>query len=310
MINTVTLNPAADKVFFIDEFKRNSTNRIKDCRDAIGGKGTHVSINLKLLGMDSRAFGVCYGETGKRILEIQSGYGLKPSFVYRKEGNSRTNYVVIENCGASTLITERGMPFTEDDFSDLMSLMQKEINSGDFLVIAGDASNADPAINGRIIRGLEEKKLKVFLDTSGAALKECAGLEPFLLKPNLEELSFLCGRKITEQTDDVIEAVKSLSHYRISVIAVSLGKEGSILYAKEGIYKAEAPLVKAVNTTGCGDCFLAGLVYGYANELSIEETLRIAAGSSAAKAEWPLSEGFDPAKLKGFAEQTKVKKIG
>ena len=68
MINTVTLNPAVDRILYLNRVQKNITNRTRSGVKTVGGKGTHVSMNLAILGIPSRAFGLAYGETGQYIL--------------------------------------------------------------------------------------------------------------------------------------------------------------------------------------------------------------------------------------------------
>ena len=111
MIFTVTLNPAVDKILFLDEFQRSRTNRLTQTLETIGGKGTHVSINLKLQAVQSTALGIALGENGKKIVKLMEDWGVQVQFLhYDLAGKeSRTNYEIVENTGhICTMLTERG----------------------------------------------------------------------------------------------------------------------------------------------------------------------------------------------------------
>lgn len=310
MINTLTLNPAIDKVIFIDKLEKNVTNRVEKVSNVIGGKGTHVSINLQLLGLNNRAFGIGYGQLGRRIVDTLQGYGLETEFVLKDEHESRTNYLLVEDNNDCTIIAEKGVLLQEEDLFEVIWRMGEKIRPGDFLVLSGDASNSqDPFVYNRIIKALKPKRVKVFLDTSGPTLLSCVDEAPFLIKPNLDELSLLCGRKVGLDLDDLLNAMDSLDKFGIDVIAVSLGGDGSIVKCAEGVFRARPPQVNVKNTIGCGDCFLAGLIYGIHHGLPFVEALKLATASSAATAESSLSVGFDRARAEALMDACEIRRV-
>lgn len=76
-----------------------------------------------------------------------------------------------------------------------------------------------------------------------------------LIKISEEEAEFLSG------TDDLERAVQDLWHGNLRLLAVTRGEQGATFFApgKSG-YEPGFP-VRAVDTTGAGDAFLAGLLY-------------------------------------------------
>ena len=59
-----------------------------------------------------------------------------------------------------------------------------------------------------------------------------------------------------------------------AVAAVKLGREGSCIKDKNGIVRVPAELVKAVDTTGAGDLWQAGFLYGYLNGCPMADCAR------------------------------------
>ena len=310
MINTLTLNPAIDNILYLDNFVRNTTNRIRKKAVTMGGKGTHVSMNLQVMGSPSRAFGFGFGRNGRRIIEMLEADGVLPRFVYSEEGESRDNYLLVErNTKDSTLISDRGPQPTGAQTEQLCRMLEEDVEAGDLLALSGDASNfPDPFIYNRLMDLLSGKRLKVFLDASGESLGNCVAQGPFLVKPNREELAELTGRALNSDAD-VVSAIASLDRHHIEIVAVTMGGGGSIVRAGAAMYRVLPPEVDVFNTVGCGDCFLAGMLSATERGMASEDALRFATACSAATAESPLSVGFDLNRAKQLLPAVSIRKI-
>lgn len=309
MVNTLTLNPAIDKILYLDKVEKGITNRVQRHALTVGGKGTHVSVNLSLMGIANNAFGLARGDAGRFIMRILEDQGVTTRFIFREEDDSRTNYILAENDNTCTTIAEKGPALTEKDLDDIILKLKHHVGFGDSLVLSGDASNCpDPFIYNRIAQELSDKKLKIYLDTSGESLKKGLESSPFLIKPNQDELEALCGFPV-ESDGEVLRGIASLDRFGIEVVAVSLGRRGAIVRFGREYFKATPAAVQARNTAGCGDSFLAGLIYGYERGMSHAGMLRYATAVSAATAVSPLSVGFDLSYANSILEKCTVEKI-
>ncbi len=310
LINTLTINTAIDKLLFIDAFAKNNTNRISKTVTVLGGKGTHVSLNMSTLGVYTRSFGITQGETGKRICDILSEKGnIEVNMLHYDEGESRTNYAVIEKDKTCTLVVEKGSILAKERCEDLLDILEKTLTNEDYLVLAGDASNTEvPLFYNEVMKRLKEKGVTVFLDASGVNLIEGIKCSPFLVKPNLDELSQITNSPI-ETEQDILSAIDKVEKHGIGIVAVSCGADGSYVRYKGETYRVYPADVEVSNTIGCGDAFLSGLVYALHENYDFERVLQYACAVSAATAECELTVGFELDRVNELLDTIKIEKI-
>jgi fructokinase len=95
--------------------------------------------------------------------------------------------------------------------------------------------------------------------------------EADLIKVSEDELVFLTGK------DDIDQAVEALWHDNLRLMVVTLGSLGCRYYTPQARGHVQGFSVEAVDTTGAGDGFVAGLIMGLLNHPEAwhqEETLR------------------------------------
>lgn len=312
MINTVTLNPALDHIFYLNCFERNITNRIAQKTTTMGGKGTHVSMNLAVMNEPNRAYGFGFGKNGRRIIDMLTESHVTPRFVYDADyGESRDNYLIVENdTRDATLIANKGPAPMQAHVEALYQMIEDDLTKGESLNLSGDASNfTDPFAYNRIMERLAPKKCRIFLDASGETLLRAVSLDPFLIKPNQGEMSLLLDRPLNT-LQDVIHAIAELDRKQdIYAIVVSLGGDGAVARIGDTLYRIKSPKVNVYNTVGCGDCMMAGLLYGFEHHMATEDILRHATACSAATAESPLSVGFDADRAKRLLPLVDISRI-
>lgn len=296
MIYTITFNPSLDYVLKVNKFDEGKIN-IADSEEIFaGGKGINVSIMLRNLGVENKAFGFIAGFTGDEIEKQVKESGCMTEFIKLKTGSSRIN-VKLKSKKESE-INSKGPNISDKDIEELYKKLEC-LNDGDILVLAGSVpSSIKETIYEDILNYLGNKKVKVIVDTTKNLLVNVLKYKPFLIKPNNYELEEIFNVKLISK-EEIIKYAKKLQSMGALNVLISLAKDGAILINEHGeVLEAKAPSGEVKNSVGAGDSMVAGFLAGFLKENDYNYALKlgIAAGSATAFSD-------------GLAKSEKIKEI-
>jgi 1-phosphofructokinase len=283
MIYTLTLNPAIDYYMSMENFQLGSLNSLEEGYTLPGGKGINVSKVLKNFSVESKALGFVGGFTGDYIKKHLNEYEIKNDFIELQE-NTRIN-IKLKTKDSETEIAGKSPTISKENIEELLKKFE-EIKKDDVVILSGSVPNSiSKSIYADIIK-LLPKDCKVILDTRGLPFVEGLKEGVFLTKPNNHELEEFFNRKLNN-IEEIIQAGKDLQALGSKNVLISLGKNGSILITEKEVYIGNAPQGKLISSVGAGDSMVAGVVYGIAKEMTLEDSYKygIASGSSTAFSE-------------------------
>jgi len=103
-----------------------------------------------------------------------------------------------------------------------------------------------------------------------------------ILKASRNEMEMLTGFK------DIRKGAKTLSDWGAKEVVVTLGSKGSVIYANTVFYDIPAYVpATEVDTTGCGDTYMAGYLYQRIKNATIQEAGEFGAAMASLKIEAP-----------------------
>ena len=283
MIYTLTLNPAIDYYMSMGNFQLGSLNSLEEGYTLPGGKGINVSKVLKNFSVESKALGFVGGFTGDYIKKHLNEYEIESDFIELQE-NTRIN-IRLKTKDSETEIAGKSPTISKENIEELLKKFE-EIKKDDVVILSGSVPNSiSKSIYADIIK-LLPKDCKVILDTRGLPFVEGLKEGVFLTKPNNHELEEFFNRKLNN-IEEIIQAGKDLQALGSKNVLISLGKDGSILITEKEVYIGNAPQGKLISSVGAGDSMVAGVVYGIAKGMTLEDSYKygIASGSSTAFSE-------------------------
>jgi tagatose 6-phosphate kinase len=309
LLTTVTLNPAVDRTYFLDDWRRGQVNRVRRKTVQPGGKGINVAQVARILGEQVSATGFLGAETEDFFRRSLLSVGVIPDFVPIR-GEIRQNITLLgPHSEAQTEILEPGPEVSHSEVAVLEEKVAELARESMIVVISGSIPpGVDSGVYDRLIRRIREAGADAILDSVGEPFRlGCEG-GPILVKPNRRELEVSVGR--TLQTDaDLIAAGRELLHWGAGMALISLGSEGSMLVTHGEVLRVYCPEVQPVNTVGCGDSLVAGVAVGLARGMDLPDCLRWGTAAASVNARCLGGGECDPMQVTRICHMIKVERI-
>ncbi|MGP9798913.1 1-phosphofructokinase [Halomonas sp. 86] len=281
-IITVTLNPALDLAFDLEELTLGAVNRPWNAQLEAAGKGVNVARVLASLGHHVVVSGFLGRDNNGPFQRAFTQLGVTDAFV-RVPGETRINAKLAEKSGRVTDINGPGIGVDATQVAALLNSIKQQLNAEpvDAILVAG---SLPPGLSltsfATLLTELKATGVPLWVDTSGEALLCAIEVAPEAVKPNELELAHWAGEALDDHTKRV-SATCRLYQAGIGQALLSAGADGVIWVNAKGIWQSTPPRVQAANTVGAGDTFVAGMLHGVLSQQSDEETLRFATALSA-----------------------------
>lgn len=282
MITTVTLNPAIDRSYIINNFKPNNNYRIDDVTVTVGGKGINVARTVSALGEKLNATGFLGGITADYIKKQLNDLGIATSFVKINDESRNFTAIIDPINRTETTVNEVGPFVSKTELTKFIKEYIKILKYSKIIIASGSVPKGVPkTIYRDMVKIAKDNNVLPIIDASGKFLEEAIKAKPYMIKPNLKELRELVGYELNNEYE-IIHESKYICKQGVGLVVISLGSKGAIFTTREKVIKVEAPNIKAVNTVGSGDALVAGFAVALVNKFDLDNAFRYGIACGAA----------------------------
>ena len=305
MIHIVSLNPALDLFFELENPSFGKIGKVVSAKAEPGGKALNVARFLKKFKVTSSVWlGTGGGSHPTHVFyrALLAQEKLKAFFLSQKKP-IRFNLVTQINREAHKY-NHLGFETDLNGFSRLLSQVQKN----DTLVLTGRLpQGVNDSIYASWIETFNRKGVKTIVDASGKPLLHALKAKPWFFKSNLFEISEALGQRINhlKQAQVLIKKNWLKSNFRHG--ALTDGSSGAILWKDRECYLIQAPKVSSSLVVGAGDGFLAGYLYGSRLGKGLKDAAAWAGAFGAAVAALGI-QGFSREEAARFYKRVKVRR--
>ena len=270
-------------------------------RSSLGGVGRNIAHNLALLGASVKLVTALGGDDGaKRVEDSCAALGIDLTDSLRVPDGATSTYLFLSDSNGDMALAMNDMAIYERLTPAFLETKLTMLNAAALVVL-------DTNLPAESIRYLAEHcTAPLFADPVSAAKAD--RLKPVLgrlhtLKPNRMEAELLSGVAVTDEAS-LHRAADALLATGLRRVFISLGADGVLAADREKKLHLPNLPARMVNTTGCGDAFLAAAARAWLDTDDLETAARWGLAASAAAME--SADTINPAmSLAALAERMK-----
>lgn len=239
---------------------------------AIGSSSAIFACGAARLGLKVGFIGVCGDDVfGRFMLDEMSKRNVDVGNVIVHPDGFTGLSVILARGADRAILTHPGLiaELQASDISDALLRRSRHLHVASYFL----QTKLQPDLP-TLFRRAHSLRLTTSLDTNYDPSEKWIGFDDLLsvtdvFLPNQTE-----ALSITK-SPDVESASKQLAR-KAELVAIKLGAEGALACSHMSISKSASISVNVIDTVGAGDSFDAGFMYGYLNQWSVEESLRLA----------------------------------
>jgi ribokinase len=262
-----------DKLFTVNRIaSAEEESVVAGHEESCGGSAANTMVALARLGCKASFIGkVGADDEGRMLLESFREERVDTTMVIRaRHGRSGTAIGFVDRTGQRALYIDPGV----NDEIELGELNIDLAFRTKFLHLTSFVGKKSLQVQERLLNALPEKVLVSFDPGIIYARLGLKKLKPFIRRafvvmPNVIELRLLTGET------DYRKGAESLLDEGVSLAVVKLGAKGCYVTDGKDRHLIQAYKVRAIDTTGAGDAFNGGFLYGLIKNKTIENCGKI-----------------------------------
>jgi tagatose 6-phosphate kinase len=283
MILTVTLNPLLEQRFTFEKIISGYKNRNGKLNIAAGGKGINVSRQLNKLKLKNTSLTFSGGNYGKLFRESVSAEGLNVAFIHTKS-ETRICSVVINSDKKPHYYFGENSKISKDETEKFIIKMEKMIRNCEIVIFSGSSPCEETEIIYPTGIEIANNYNKICVcDTYGGHLENCLSASPHIMHNNEEEIKTSLNVRLISENDR-ITLLNNLYKKGIKQVYLTCGEKNYYASNFDFHYKVTVPKIETLDPTGSGDALVAGIVYGWHNNMKFEHQIKFATALGAVNA--------------------------